>query len=180
MLPNGSGSVKESSGSRRSHRKQDGGQGQGMNWVTSPGDHRNSDPDNRRYRSVVNHTAQVSQKPALLKPSTTINLQIKRKERKNSDKLKTKGSWNIFRSTFKPSSVVEESKKLSVSYSMRPTGTNQHGVALEMLGSGSGSVQSLASSSNTVSNSSLRDVDRGALEDELTAYMRGLRGRDEC
>jgi hypothetical protein len=49
-----------------------------------------------------------------------------------------------------------------------------------MLEGTSDSVQSLASSSNTVSNSSLRDVERGALEDELTAYMRELRCRDEC
>jgi hypothetical protein len=117
----------------------------------------------------------------LMKPSTTINVTIKRKEKRNSEKVKKKGSWNIFRSTLKSASIVEENKKLSVSYSMRPTATDQHGVTLETFGSGSGSVQSLESSSNTVSNSSLRDVERGALEDELTAYMRELRCRgDEC
>jgi len=181
VLPSGGGSVKESSGSRRSHRKQDGGQAQGLNCVTSPNEHRNSDSDCRRYCSVVISTAQVSQKPMLMKPSTTINLTIKRKEKKNGEKVKKKGSWNVFRSTLKSSSIVEENKKLSVSYSMRPTATKQRGVTLETFGSGSGSVQSLASSSNTVSNSSLRDVERGALEDELTAYMRELSCRgDEC
>jgi type II secretory pathway component PulK len=116
-----------------------------------------------------------------MKPSTTINLTIKRKDKRNGEKVKKKGSWNVFRSTLKSSSIEEENKKLSVSYSMRPMATKQHGVTLETFGSGSGSVQSLASSSNTVSNSSLRDVERGALEDELTAYMRELRGRgDEC
>ncbi|KAJ9592154.1 hypothetical protein L9F63_001270, partial [Diploptera punctata] len=40
------------------------------------------------------------------------------------------------------------------------------------------SMRSLASSSNEVSNSSLRDVERGALEDELTAYMEELRQRE--
>jgi hypothetical protein len=172
--------VKESSGSRRSHRKQDGGQAQGLNCVTSPSEQRSSDADCRRYCSVVIGTAQVSQKPMLMKPSTTINFTVKGKEKRKSEKVK-KGSWNVFRSTLKSASIVEETKKLSVSYSMRPTATIQHGVKLETFGSGSGSVQSLASSSNTVSNSSLRDVERGALEDELTAYMRELRCRgDEC
>lgn len=180
VLPSRGGSVKESSGSRRSHRKQDGGQAQGLNCVTSPSEQRSSDADCRRYCSVVIGTAQVSQKPMLMKPSTTINLTVKGKEKRKSEKVK-KGSWNVFRSTLKSASIVEETKKLSVSYSMRPTATIQHGVTLETLGSGSGSVQSLASSSNTVSNSSLRDVERGALEDELTAYMRELRCRgDEC
>ena len=180
VLPSRGGSVKESSGSRRSHRKQDGGQAQGLNCVTSPSEQRSSDADCSRYCSVVISTPQVSQKPMLMKPSTTINLTIKRKEKRNSEKVK-KGGWNVFRSTLKSASIVEETKKLSVSYSMRPTATIQHGVTLETFGSGSGSVQSLASSSNTVSNSSLRDVERGALEDELTAYMRELRCRgDEC
>lgn len=176
--------MKESSESRRGHRKQDNGhqtdsRGLDSTWVPPPSDQRTADSDCRRYCSVVISTAQVSQKPILMKPSTKINLKIKRKEKRNGEKGKKKSSWNVFRNAAS-ASIVEETKKLSVSYSMRPTATNQHGLPLETFGSGSGSVHSLESSSNTVSNSSLRDVERGALEDELTAYMRELRCRDEC
>lgn len=177
--------MKESSGSRRGHRKQEsghqtGGRGQGLNSVASPNEERNADSDCRRYCSVVISTAQVSQKPTVMKTSTRINLKIKRKEKRNGEKGKKRSGWNVFRSTLSSASIVEETRKLSVSYSMRPTATIQHGVPLETLEGGSGSVQSLASSSNTVSNSSLRDVERGALEDELTAYMRELRCREDC
>ena len=190
VLPNGGGSVKESSGSRRSHRKHDRGQQtdsrcQGMNRITSPNDQRNADSDCRRYCSVVISTAQVSQQPTVMTTSTRLNTKTKLKEKGNDEKgkKKKKNSWNVFRSTLSSASIVEETKKLSVSYSMRPGAASQHGVTLEtleMLEGTSDSVQSLASSSNTVSNSSLRDVERGALEDELTAYMRELRCRDEC
>jgi hypothetical protein len=179
--------VKDFSGTRRCFRKQDSSyltesRGQDSNWISSQNGQNNADPNYRRSFSVVISATQVSQKPIVTKPPKKSNLKIKRKEKRNGENEKKKSSWDVLRS-ITSSNFVEENRKLSVSYSQRPTTPNQYSVPPEMFGMlavcGSGSVHSLASSSNNVSNSSLRDVENGALEDELTAYMRELRRREE-
>lgn len=193
VLPSGPGSggssVKDFSGTRRCFRKQDSSfltdsRGQDSNWVTSPNGRINADPNHRRSFSVVISAAQVSQKPILTKPLRKSNLKIKRKEKRDGKNEKKKSSWDVLRSITSSTNFVEENKKLSASYSMRSPTPTQYSVPPEMFDMlavcASGSVQSLASSSNNVSNSSLRDVEHGALEDELSAYMRELRRREEC
>jgi hypothetical protein len=125
---------------------------------------------------------QVSQKPTVTKPAKKNNQKIKRKDKRNGEKDKKKCTWGVLRNITSSTNFVEE--KLSASYSLRTAAPTQYSVPQEMFDMlavcGSGSVQSLASSSNNVSNSSLKDVEHGALEDELTAYMKELRRREEC
>lgn len=186
VLPNGPGSggpsVKDLSGTRRCFRKQDSSyltesRGQDSSWVTSPNGRINANPSHRRSFSVV---ISATQKPILTKPLRKGNLRIKR----SGERDKKKRSWDVLRSITSSTNFVEGSKKLSASYSMRAPTPSKYSVPPEVFDMlavcGSGSVHSLASSSNNVSNSSLRDVEHGALEDELTAYMRELRSREEC
>jgi len=203
-LPSGPGSsgssVKESSGTRRSFRKHEGSyltgsRGQESNRVTSPSDQKRQslsanisatqNSENVMVHQLNRQNKQVSQSPTLTKQPTDRNLKIRRKEKRNGGKgKKKKNIWNVFRSITSSANFVEENKKLSVSYSPTATTPNQYSLPPEVFGMlpvcDSRSVRSLSSSTNNVSNSSLRDVERGALEDELTAYMQELRRREEC
>ncbi|PSN51174.1 hypothetical protein C0J52_06076, partial [Blattella germanica] len=90
-----------------------------------------------------------------------------------------KGLWKVLR--YAKAAPGGDARILSVSYSPTAGATPS---AAETFGMKpvcrSNSARSLASSSNNVSNSSLRNVERGALEDELTAYMQELRQREVC
>ena len=100
-------------------------------------------------------------------------------------RAKKNGMWRVLHCVKGSPDLVDDNKVLSVSYS--PTIQTQQDnfkMSQEMFGMmpvcRANSIRSLASSSNDVSNSSLRDVERGALEDELTAYMEELRQREAC
>jgi hypothetical protein len=184
--------VKDFSGSRRCLRKQDSSylaenRAQDSNWVTSPNGRSTADANHRRSFSAVISATEGGQKANATKPPEKSSLRIKRKEKREGEKEKKKKStWGVLRSITSSTNVVEENKKLSASYSLRAATPTQYSVPPEVFdmlavsGGAGGSVQSLASSSNNVSNSSLRDVEQGALEDELTAYMKELRRREEC
>jgi hypothetical protein len=127
---------------------------------------------------VVISATQVGQKPSLKKPPKKSILRINWKGKQNGEREK-KSSWNDLGSPISATNFVEENKKCFASYSLRPVSPDQYRVPPEMFDMmaicGSGSVHSLASSSNNVSNSSLRDVENGVVEDEATAYMKELR-----
>ena len=94
-------------------------------------------------------------------------------------KIKNNGVWNVLHCV--RSSDLDDSRAISVSYSSRnnrPKETFSLGEKITVAVGRANSIRSIGSSSNDVSNSSLRDVDRGALEDELSAYMEELRQRE--
>ncbi|KAJ4438280.1 hypothetical protein ANN_14219 [Periplaneta americana] len=210
-------SVKEASGTSRSFRRQESGYVSGgrnhdpksptINWVTSPSNginHNNIDGQNyKRSFSVIISASQCNEsdlKTTMVHSLNGQNKQVsqnpitsesisdsKRKEKRNAERTKKNAFWSIFKNITGPANTVEESRKLSVSYSPTPATPNQSSqftMSSEVFDMipvcRSNSIRSLASSSNNVSNSSLRDVERGALEDELTAYMQELRRREEC